>query len=364
MLYACAVPRDRRFLFWPVVLCASWLTACDDAAVSPTPKSEAPAAAPVPEQPPVAAPPPGFDAALARGIVLPSQDDATYRVDPFIATLVYERLRADITPFAWVESDGPAPAGYQVGPFDEADVFARLGLESGDIVEALNGLPLQTSDQRELALDAAENRLTVTIFREDLSFTNSYRFDGGLAWRDVIGGVDVSAASGEPAPTEPDPGPGEAESPEQPANAERPSTPKNKKGRTTRPPSTPKRPSPRPSVPTSSDIRCASGSACTITKRKFDDLRSSPSKLQKGVDIVPAIRNDVFSGYKLKRVTSGSPVHQLGFRSGDKITHVNGRDLTDDAQAMALYWSLGSSKVFKIRYERGGRKQVKTVRVV
>lgn len=65
-----------------------------------------------------------------------------------------------------------------------------------------------------------------------------------------------------------------------------------------------------------------------------------------------------------RRRHQGSPVHQLGFRSGDKITHINGRDLTDDAQAMALYWSLGSSKVFKIRYERGGRAQVKTVRVV
>jgi len=317
----------------------------------------------VSEAPAVEVAPPGFDAALARGIVSPSADDATYRVDPFVATLVYERLRINIAPFSWVESDGPAPAGYQVGPLDKDDVVAKLGLEPGDIVEALNGLPLQTSDQRELALDAAENRLTVTVFREDLSFTNSYRFDGGLAWRDVIGGTDAAAPSGEPAPADPDADPGEVETPLQPATAARPSAAK-KRGRAGRPPSTPKRPSTRPPVPSSSDIRCASGSACTVTQRKFDDLRSSPSRLRKGVDIVPAIRNDVFSGYKLKRVTSGSAVHQLGFRSGDKITHINGRDLTDDAQAMALYWSLGSSKVFKIRYERGGRKQVKTVRVV
>ncbi len=355
--------RDRRFLLWSVVLCAGWLNACDDAVVPPTPRSESPAAAPVSESPAATASPPGFDAALARGIVSPSQDDATYRVDPFIATFLYERLRADIAPFAWVDAEGPAPAGYQVGSLEQAEVFAKLGLEQGDIVEALNGLPLQTSDQRELALDAAENRLTVTIFREDLSFTNSYRFDGGLAWRDVIGAVAAPAPDAEPLDAEPsDTEPADADAGEL-APAGRPSVAKKRAG-SKRPPSTPKRPTTRPPAPSSSDIRCTSGSACTVTKRAFDELRSSPSKMQKGVDIVPAIRNDVFSGYKLKRVNAGSPVHQLGFRAGDKITHINGRDLTDDTQAMALYWSLGSSKVFKIRYERGGREQVKTVRVV
>lgn len=345
------------------MLCASWLVACDDAADPPTPKPEVPAAAPVPDPPVVAASAPGLDAALARGIVVPTQDDATYRVDPFVAVLVYERLRADPAPLVWVDVKGPAPQGYQVGPIEPNDALVLLGLQSGDIVEALNGLPLETSAQRELALDAAENRLTVTVFREDLSFTNSYRFDGGLAWRDVIGGgAGVDSDEGGP-PVEPDAELPESGTPSEPATPARPTAGKTRGG-STRPARTPKRPTTRPPVPKSSDIRCTSGSACTVTKRTFEELRSSPAKLQKGVDIVPAIRNDVFSGYKLKRVTAGSPVHQLGFRSGDKITHVNGRDLTDDAQAMALYWSLGSSKMFKIRYERGGRKQVKTVRVV
>lgn len=354
------MPRDRRPLLWPVVLCASWLVACDDSADPPSPKPDVPAAAPVSDPPVAAVAVPGLDAALARGIVAPTQDDGTYRVDPFVAVVVYERLRADLEPFVWVDAKGSAPAGFQVGPLQPADALSQLGLQRGDIVEALNGLPLQTSAQRELALDAAENRLTVTIYREDLSFTNSYRFDGGLAWRDVIGGP--VAESGEEQPPA-EPSPPDADVPSQPAPAARASPGKKRDG-ATRPARTPNRPTTRPPVPKSSDIRCSSGSACTVTKRTFDDLRSSPSRLQKGVDIVPAIRNDVFSGYKLKRVTSGSPVHQLGFRSGDKITHINGRDLTDDAQAMALYWSLGSSKVFKIRYERGGRKQVKTVRVV
>lgn len=288
-------------------------------------------------------------------------DDGTYRVDPFVAVFLYERLSADLAPLRRVEDDGPRPAGFLVDALEPDDVLGALGLQNGDIVEKLNGVAVQNAEQLELALDAAENRLTVTIFRDDLSFTNSYRFEGGLAWRNVIAGAPEPVPESEP-DAEPEPAPDVEPEPEA---APKPSRSKRSGSRSSR--SSPAKPSgaKRPAQPrASSDIRCTGATSCTITKRKFDDLRASPSALQSGVDIVPAIRNDVFSGYKLKRVSSRSPIHALGFRGGDKITHVNGRDLTNDAQAMALYWSLGSSKVFKVRYERGGRKLVKTIRVV
>lgn len=90
---------------------------------------------------------------------------------------------------------------------------------------------------------------------------------------------------------------------------------------------------------------------------------ASPSKLQAQADVVPAIRDDVFSGYKLRTVKAGTTVAQLGFRSGDKVTHVNGRDLTNDAQAMQLYLGLSSTRVFKVRYIRGGATRNKTITV-
>ena len=322
---------------------------------SPTPSVPEPTA-------PLRATPPGLDAALARGIVPPILDDGTYRVDPFVAVLLYERLRAEPDPFAHVEADGPAPAGYRIVALEGDDVLTRLGLREGDIIEALNGIPAAGAEQIELALDAAENRLTVTIFRDALSFTHSYRFDGGLAWRDVIAGSE-----GEPSADPGVIGAPEAEEAEEAEEAqeaqEDPAEPERAAARKPRSSSRPS-PNPRPTTPASAGIARANASACTITKRKFDELRASPSAMQSGVDVVPAIRNDVFSGYRLKTVSSRSPVHALGFRAGDKITHVNGRDLTDDAQAMALYWSLGSSKIFKVRYERGGKNLVKTIRVV
>jgi type II secretory pathway component PulC len=119
---------------------------------------------------------------------------------------------------------------------------------------------------------------------------------------------------------------------------------------------------PTPAPGSGGPVSC-SGTTCTVTKAHFDDLIAAPERLQSQAKVVPAIRNDVHSGYKLNSVKPGSTVAQLGFRAGDKITHVNGYDLTDDVQAMQLYWSLSATKVFKIRYERGGRNAVRTVLV-
>lgn len=296
---------------------------------------------------------------MLQGISLPTFDDGTYRVDPFVAVVIHEQLRNDPGPFEEVEANGPSPAGYRVGSIPADGVFARLGLQEGDIVEALNGRTLDRDGAIALALEAAEHRLTATIFREDLSFTNSYRFDAGLGWRNVLAADEPEPSGlmdGEAVePTE------AADPPERAAPAPERAAPRSGPRAASRA-AKPSRPKPA-QRPKNADIQCASSTSCTITKRRFDDLRTSPSRLQAGVDIVPAIRNDVFSGYKLKRVSAKSPVHALGFRAGDKVTHINGRDLTDDAQAMALYWSLGGTKLFKVRYERSGRRATKTIRV-
>jgi len=109
--------------------------------------------------------------------------------------------------------------------------------------------------------------------------------------------------------------------------------------------------------------QCSSSSRCTLDKAYFDGLVRSPSKIESQAKIVPAIRNDVHSGYKLRTVRSGSVVAQLGFRAGDKITHINGRDLTNDLEAMQLYMGLSGTRSFKVRYVRGGSARTKTIDV-
>ena len=334
----------------------------------------------------------GLDAALARGIESPAEDDATYRIDPFVATLVYETLKTS-KGAPWFErhagvGEGPEPkAGFRVVQADADSLPAQLGLQKGDIVVAINGEVLGDGTALSRVLDGAENRVRLEVFRNGFSFTISYRFETGLAWTAVLVGAGHDATPRLAATTDRSADEGDAE-PDAPT-AERPvrsgssqapsagpgvSPPRARPGSSS--PARPSRPGtssprPRPATPrpgsstpssSASPISC-SGSQCTVTRQHFEVLAASPERLQSQVRIVPAIRNDVFSGYKIKSVTPGSSVSKLGFRPEDKLTHVNGYDLTDGVQAMQLYLSLSTTRLFKIRYERGGRPTLKTIAV-
>jgi type II secretory pathway component PulC len=404
--YSAAV---QTLLRWAIVFLG--VTGCrtDSNGNDEKPASEAAETAPptpsptdAPEQPPA----PwarGLPAALAAGIVPPQTDDATYRVDPFVAALIFEELQAlgggsTLQKFTSDGKDGKPASGYRLEGIVEDSLFHRLGLRNGDVIESLNGVLLTSPDRVGFALDGAENAVTLGVYRDAMSFTIAYRFSGGLAWRNLLAeftgsadpgaGVDApivadasevaeggaaptpepddspaGGAGGEPA-VDPDPDPDPSPSPSPSGGSSKPS-PSGGSSKLPKP-STPSRPSTpsKPSTPTNKNVSCESSSRCTIEKDLFDDMVASPQRLSRDAKVVPAIRDDVHSGYKLSYVKPGSSVAQLGFRSGDKITHVNGRDLTDDIQAMSLYMSLSSTRVFKIRYERGTQKLVKTVTVV
>ncbi len=379
----------------------------DDGAPAPDAKADAPEgdAAAAPSTPtttsrdPAGAPPSlavGLDDALALGVLPPPPSGSTYRVDAFVPALVVAALeQSGPTWFAAYEGT-PEKVGYEVEGFAVSDAalqagFARLGLKAGDIIEEINGVPAKDPATMQRALAGSDTGVTVGVFREDYSFVLSYRFEPGLAWGRTLEAkapMLVAAADGDDGvvPVEPDEygAVGETPVPDpqlQPSagggvgpsagGGGSPSGGGGGGGGTKKPSGGGSTPVPKPSTGgggsggggTSSAVSCASGGTCTIRRAYFDSMTSSPSKLESQATIVPAIQNDVFSGYKLKWVRPGSTVQQLGFRSGDKITHVNGRDLTDDAQALALYLSLKSTSKYTIRYVRGGKNATKVVQV-
>ncbi len=377
------------------------------------PTAAAPGKAAVPGSPAAPAPAPeattpeqrALAAALARAIKAPEGSDATYRVDPFVAALVFEVIRSGngptFTQLAAPAKDGGPRVGFTVGDVPDGSLFHTLGLRKGDVIEALNGVELSDESRIAFALDGAENSVRLTIFRDDISLVQSYRLTAALAWTELLAsqtGTAIAAAEGgEPVPTSDegiappeDDGRGDGAAPADDGSVDDGGTTPSGGGTTpsggggtpsgggklpsggggTKPPSgggssTPTKPSggggttpPPPSG--TSQVKC-DGSRCTISRAYFDKMTSSPSAISSQATIVPAISNDVFSGYKLKTVKPGSNVAKLGFQSGDKITHINGKDLTDDIEAAQVYFSLGSTKVFKIRFVRGGSQQVKTV---
>lgn len=338
-----------------------------------------------------------LSAVVARAIQRPNPSEATYRVDPFVAAMIVEHVRSGAAPrFTQLTApivDGPA-AGYRVDTVPPGSVFAALGLRGGDVVTRINRVELTDVGRAAFALDGAANGVDVEIFRDDLTIAFRYVFVPGLAWDEMIAGIvvdDAGAPTLAPVPavenpiTTPTSPPDDATkptSPTTPSNAtggDRPSTPSSGGVRPSTGGTTPSSGGTRPSTgggssgggsrpstggttpSSSSEVSCESSSRCTVRKAYFDKMVASPSAIESQATIVPAVQNDVFSGYKLKTVKSGSTIAALGFRSGDKITHINGHDLTDDIEAAQVYLGLGSTKLFKIRYERGGTSLVKTV---
>jgi type II secretory pathway component PulC len=320
----------------------------------------------------------------------------TWRVDAYVAALIVEQLRKSPLPFTPWRSDGAVPgqpsAGYRVGALAPDGPWAALGLREGDIVQSVNGVPTETPDWTTQALERADTRVTVSVYREDVTITLDYRLVGGMAWQSLVQPrIDLAGGDGDAlAVADPPVDDGAAEdlrgtgvggggagvgggggggggggaydgpySPPRPSSGGSASGGGGGSGGG----SGAGGGVPRPVEPKGAVARCKSADVCSIDEAYFDGLVASPSKMQAQADVVPAISNDVFSGYKLKTVRSGTAAHQLGFRSGDKITHVNGRDLTNDAEALAVYMSLSSTNLFKVRYVRGGSTRTKTITV-
>ena len=91
---------------------------------------------------------------------------------------------------------------------------------------------------------------------------------------------------------------------------------------------------------------------------------NAPEKAMAQARVSPVVAGGAVRGYRLAGVRKESAVAGLGFRDGDVITSVNGYEVGDQAQALALYMSLGSASTLRVRYERGGRAETKVVRVI
>jgi len=324
------------------------------------PKGEAaPPDDPETAAPEVVAPPSLLAGVIDRAIEAPPEGGSTYRVDAYLGALIIEELRRDPMPFTPWRSDGSDPArptaGYRVGGLAPDDLWTRLGLREGDIVHALNGIPTADAGWIASALQQGENRITASVFRDDVSFVLSYRLMGAMAWNglrhDLAPPTEVVLAP--PVDDEPS----EPSDPPRATGADPRGGGGSKSAGGTSKGGAGKKPKGK------SVAQCSSSSRCTLDKAYFDSLVRSPSKIESQAKIVPAIRNDVHSGYKLRTVRSGSVVAQLGFRAGDKITHINGRDLTNDLEAMQLYMGLSGTRSFKVRYVRGGSARTKTIDV-
>ncbi|MGB1016682.1 MAG: hypothetical protein ACPG4T_21265 [Nannocystaceae bacterium] len=81
--------------------------------------------------------------------------------------------------------------------------------------------------------------------------------------------------------------------------------------------------------------------------------------------IIPSFKNGVAQGFKIYRITNGSLLRMLGFKNGDTIVSVNGRELTGVDAAMASYQELayGGPQVVRVEILRKGTPLTKFIEI-
>lgn len=362
----------RRVL--PVAL---MILACGQAAApgpAPGPAEAATATASAPLVP--IADPGALRAAIAAGIRPRGTNEASFEVDAFVAALVVEELAAGggglrVAPAV----EGGAQVGYRVEALADGSAYAKIGLQVGDVIEAIGDVRLD-SPGRAVGLLAATGRgATIAVVRGGVGFNIEVRLAGGLAWDELLRqrtGVErvATGPSGQGSRDRP---------PEEPVVAwdgegvEAAGT-----GRPGRPGG-----AGRPGGSSGGGgagsggsgagsggsggsgggggggatvAQCATAASCTLDRKAFDAAVADPGSLSRQVSIGPTR-----GGYRLNRVAPGSPIAQLGFRAGDTIISVNGNRLDDDLAALSLYTELGSTSRYSIVYERGGVRATKVV---
>ena len=92
--------------------------------------------------------------------------------------------------------------------------------------------------------------------------------------------------------------------------------------------------------------------------QEFSRYTNNPSSLLREAQV-----SRVSQGYRLRSVRPAGPVGQLGFRNGDIVTTVNGHRLSNDTDAMALYFGLSGTRAFRVTYLRSGRSATRMIRL-
>lgn len=295
-------------------------------------------------------------AAVRDGVRLPDANQGVFEVDAFLVALAVEDLMSGRPSVRVEPSPAGGPIGYVISGLREGSPYVAIGLQDGDIIEAINDVPLDAPERGLTALAGSQRGARLQIVRAGVGMTRELRVVDGLAWAQVL------AQRAGVAPPEPPPAIEPAVLEDMPVAEPGGSTPvASRPGGARRPGDAAYQPpsgASGASAPAASSVQCGSDGACSVARRDFDAMVADPDKLLRQVQVAPA-----GGGYRLSGIRGGSQVSQLGFRNGDVITAVNGTRLDDQLGLLGLYAGLDSTRSYNVTYQRGGARHTKTIRL-
>jgi general secretion pathway protein C len=122
-------------------------------------------------------------------------------------------------------------------------------------------------------------------------------------------------------------------------------------------PATTKRPRSPSAVPPeiASRIQKVSDTEFNVERSAVDMILEQQATLMRSARILPVNRDGKVVGVKLQRVTKGSLLENLGMKTGDVLSSINGFEVSDPQRALEAYARLRTADRLSVAMERGGK---------
>lgn len=100
-----------------------------------------------------------------------------------------------------------------------------------------------------------------------------------------------------------------------------------------------------------------------VDSKLIDEVLSDPKGLRKLGRARAYKRNGEMVGFRLYRIRRGSLGRQIGLRSGDIVTEVNGRPIKSTQDAMALYGAMRNARELEVKVQRSRGRAKRTIKL-
>lgn len=236
----------------------------------------------------------------------PDEDGDGYRVDHDTVIQVLALIAADAMPVAETGD------GYRIEDAPEGSVIELAGLKKGDVVTAVNGVPVLDAEVLRKAheLFAIAQGIALTVRRKDETLALNYRVYSTRPRR-----APPTRSSSDPLP----------------------------------------RPSRDFSDAVKNGVREVSENRFEVSRKALDEILESPAPLMRSSRIIPAVEDGKSVGLKLYGIREESLASLFGFKNGDRLELVNGLAITTPDSALDAYQSLRKHPKTTVSLTRRGK---------
>lgn len=216
--------------------------------------------------------------------------------------------------------------GFKLFAVRAGSLPAQLGVQNGDVVRGLNGLPVQDPATAQTAWEAARNspHWRLSLQRGDQTIERTLHLDRGP--RPTAGCPKGTLLAGQATARSPRPA---AVSTGQADRGERLAA-----------------------------IRCQ-GARCTLPRSTLDWMLADQSLLMRSARLIPKTDQGKVRGFALYGIRPASLFDRLGLKNGDLLLRIADQSLDNPEAALVAYTHVRSAEQILVEIERAGSKQTR-----